>query len=139
MVSHGDEKPAFAISKIADKPSAETREMKVEKPDGSGETLQVEKSTVVTEKDVEKVRPYITQLGAMEIELTEEGGGKMAAATKDFILKRMAVIVDGQLISAPTLKTAPLGRKFIIEGLHTQEAVDKLVSDIQKAREEEKK
>jgi preprotein translocase subunit SecD len=53
------------------------------------------------------------------VTLNRAGTEKMIALTKNMRpgLDRIAILLDGEVISVPTIAAVPLGKNFIIEGL----------------------
>ncbi len=80
----------------------------------------VSNQPVVTDKQVKSASLAPTQEKTVAIALTAEGTNAMIAATTPMRpgVDRLAIIIDGKLHSAPVIRSVPLGRDFIIEGLH---------------------
>ncbi|MEK7950254.1 protein translocase subunit SecD [Luteolibacter soli] len=77
-----------------------------------------------TGKDVQNAYPESMGGGvSVGITLTSAGGDKMMNLTKDLVpgRDRIAVVLDGQVLTAPGLKQVPLGKNFQIDG---QESVE---------------
>jgi SecD/SecF fusion protein len=77
-----------------------------------------------TGKDVQHAYPESMGGGvSVGITLTNAGGDKMINLTKDLKpgYDRIAVVLDGEVITAPGLKQVPLGKSFQIDG---QESLD---------------
>jgi len=77
-----------------------------------------------TGKDVQHAYPESMGGGvSVGITLTNAGGDKMINLTKDLVpgRDRIAVVLDGEVITAPGLKQVPLGKSFQIDG---QESLD---------------
>jgi len=70
-------------------------------------------------KDIALAVPSQQQADAVSITLNSEGADKMIALTKDMTPSRdrIAIVLDGEVISAPSVRSVPLGKDFIIEGL----------------------
>ena len=79
----------------------------------------VEDKAIVTEADVKLAMESGTQEHSVDISLTDEGGGKMAAATGAMRpgIDRIAILIRGKVKSAPVVQSVPLGKNFIISGL----------------------
>lgn len=105
------------ISRVVEA-GAENAERMVLKTEESEEVLWISKERVVTKEDVKLAYPKPKQKGVIVIRLTEEGAEKVFAETSKMrIMKdRLAVIVDGKLVSAPVIMAA-LGSRFEIGGL----------------------
>ena len=72
-----------------------------------------------TGKDVQHAYPESMGGGvSVGITLTNAGGDKMINLTKDLVpgRDRIAVVLDGEVITAPGLKEVPLGKRFQIDG-----------------------
>ena len=56
----------------------------------------------------------------------------MIALTKDMRpgVDRIAIVLDGEVISAPVVNQVPLGKHFIIEGLHEPGEVQSLANSL---------
>lgn len=69
--------------------------------------------------DIANATPSPQQNDAVAITLNGEGEDKMIALTKDMRpgVDRIAIVLDGEVISAPVVNQVPLGKQFIIEGL----------------------
>lgn len=78
----------------------------------------VSNKTIVSEKDVETADASVSQVKAIDVKLTEKGTAAMIAATTPMrpAVDRMAIIIDGQLHSAPVVQSVPLGSSFVING-----------------------
>ncbi|WP_193211967.1 protein translocase subunit SecD [Luteolibacter marinus] len=111
-IDSGDEprKPGFGVFKH----SYEDREGNTRT-----EFLLLNNRVALTGKDV--ATAYPETMGAshnVAITLTSAGGDKMINLTKDMApgRDRIAVVLDGEVITAPTVQSVPLGKRFQIEG-----------------------
>lgn len=93
--------------------------------------------TVITGSDVKTASVQSGQnqtTGAteysVELDLTEEGTKKFADATSENIGKQIAIIYDGETISAPTVQDAITGGQAFITGNFTYEEAENLASTI---------
>jgi SecD/SecF fusion protein len=70
-------------------------------------------------KDIAMANPSQQQADAVDIALNNAGTDKMIALTKHMRpqVDRIAIVLDGEVISAPVVNQVPLGKQFIIEGL----------------------
>lgn len=109
---------------------------------GYGDILWVSKTVVIDQNDVQATRVATsTPLtgnhppGAPEIDVTftPEGRKRFAEVTRHSIDKRLAIIIDGQVVSAPVIKTEIPGGKSIISGNFTQSEVVELCNKINRA------
>lgn len=88
------------------------------------EFLLLNQRIALTGKDVATAYPQT--MGASHsvgITLTSTGGDKMINLTKDMTPQRdrIAVVLDGEVITAPSVNSVPLGRNFQIEGQSSNE------------------
>ncbi len=69
--------------------------------------------------DIANAVPSQMQPDAVDIVLNDEGTDKMIALTKDMRAgtDRIAIVLDGEVISAPVVQDTPLGKRFNINGL----------------------
>ena len=107
----------FRVSHVLSKQTGNTVKMTITN-NGVKENLFVSKSAVVTSKDVLKTYTEVHEGGGITLKLTKAGGDKMFAATGKMKLgvDRMAIIIDGKIISAPVVQ-ARLNRYILISGL----------------------
>lgn len=66
----------------------------------------------------------------VELVLTDEGASKFATATTENVGKRIYIVYDGQVISAPVVQTAITGGTAQITGMANHEEADRLASSI---------
>lgn len=80
--------------------------------------------------DIANATPSPQQADAVAITLNGEGTDKMIALTKDMRpgVDRIAIVLDGEVISAPVVNQVPLGKQFIVEGLHEPGEVQSLAN-----------
>jgi preprotein translocase subunit SecD len=103
--------------------------------------LWVSKTVVIDERDLQATRVATsTQLtsnvpGAPEIDVTftPEGRKRFAEVTRHSIDKRLAIIVDSQVVSAPVIKTEIPGGKAVISGDFSQSEAVELSNKINRA------
>ena len=81
-------------------------------------------------KDIALATPSPQQADAVSITLNSDGEDKMIALTKDMNAgDRIAIVLDGEVISAPGLKEhGPLGKQFQIDGLSEPGEVQNLAN-----------
>ena len=78
----------------------------------------------LTGKDVQQAWPEsMAGSHSVGINLTNAGTDKMIALTKDLVPDQdhIAVVLDGEVLTAPVLKSVPLGKRFQIEGQESYE------------------
>ena len=83
-------------------------------------------------KDIALATPSPQQADAVSITLNGDGEDKMIELTKDMNAgDRIAIVLDGEVISAPGLKEhGPLGKQFQIDGLHEAGEVQGLANSL---------
>ncbi len=82
--------------------------------------------------DIANATPSPQQNDAVSITLNSDGTDKMIALTKDMRpgVDRIAIVLDGEVISAPLVNQVPLGKDFIIEGLSEPGEVQSLANSL---------
>ena len=82
--------------------------------------------------DIALATPSQQQQDAVEITLNGPGTDKMIALTKNMRpqVDRIAIVLDGEVISAPVVNAVPLGKQFIIEGLRDPGEPQKLANSL---------
>lgn len=82
--------------------------------------------------DIAYATPSQQQQDAVDITLNGAGTDKMIALTKDMRPKvdRIAIVLGGDVISAPVVNQVPLGKQFIIEGLRDPGEPQKLANSL---------
>ncbi|MCU0778274.1 MAG: protein translocase subunit SecD [Akkermansiaceae bacterium] len=80
--------------------------------------------------DIANAVPSPQQADAVAITLNGAGTDKMIALTKNMRPQqdRIAIVLDGEVISAPVVNQVPLGKQFIIEGLREPGEVQSLAN-----------
>ncbi|MDP3850320.1 MAG: protein translocase subunit SecD [Luteolibacter sp.] len=82
--------------------------------------------------DIANAVPSPQQADAVSITLNGDGTDKMIALTKNMRPQqdRIAIVLDGEVISAPVVNQVPLGKQFIIEGLREPGEVQSLANSL---------
>tara|TARA_B110000003_G_scaffold123226_1_gene125633 strand:- start:1631 stop:4042 length:2412 start_codon:yes stop_codon:yes gene_type:complete len=85
--------------------------------------ILLSRKTIVGGDKVDLARPG-DGLGVINVMLSKEGGRRLTNTTETMTIgsDRMAVVLDGEVLIAPTVN-ATLGRNFIVEGLDGREEV----------------
>jgi SecD/SecF fusion protein len=80
--------------------------------------------------DIAVAYPSQQQSDAVSITLNAEGTDKMIALTENMQKgrDRIAIVLDGVVISAPTVQQVPLGKQFEVTGLHEPGEVKELAN-----------
>ena len=99
--------------------------------DGNETTTPIllNRRSAISGGDIALATPSPQQADAVFITLNKPGTDKMIAFTKDMARgkDRIAIVLDGIVISAPVVNFVPLGKSFIIEGLREPGEVQSLV------------
>ncbi len=108
--------------------------MKGKDADGKDYTrpILLERRAALGGSDIADAVPSPQQSDAVAITLNAEGTDKMIAFTKNMQAgqDRIAIVLDGEVISAPVVNQVPLGKQFIIEGLREPGEVQNLANSL---------
>ena len=119
----------FEARLAEDKPAPGLREAKVS---GSEESVYLHDEVIVTNSDIESARVIqgsgATQYG-VGVEFNASGAEKMRAATGNHIGKLVAILLDGEVVMAPVLRS-PIGASAVITGNFTRTQAEKIVNGI---------
>lgn len=101
---------------------------------GKGEKLIVKKAAIITEKDIQSAIP-VNNNGYIGLELTlkPEGIKRFSDALPSLYQKRMAIIIDDQLVSAPKILLKKATIKMEIEGNFSVDEAKNIALKINKA------
>ncbi len=82
--------------------------------------------------DIAIAHPSQQQNDAVDITLNGAGTDKMIALTQNMRegIDRIAIVLDGEVISAPRVNKVPLGKQFIVEGLRDPGEPQKLANSL---------
>ena len=93
--------------------------------------IYLHKESVLSNADIQEASARKTKDGfGIGITLTEAGGKKLAEITKNNIGRILGIVVDGKLVSAPTISAPITGGKAFILGNFTQEEAMRVVGGI---------
>ncbi len=100
---------------------------------GEGEeksVVFVEDKGFLTEADVAVATPSLQNEDGVDVTLSAQGTEKMIAATTPMRpgIDRIAIMVDGNVLSAPIVQSVPLGKNFVISGLNGEEEPARLAA-----------
>ena len=89
----------------------------------------LEKRRVITGRDLKTARPTTDQIGqpAVNFFLTSEGGKKFGDTTGDNVGRLLAIVLDGNVVSAPRINSR-IGDQGVIEGQFSFQEVQDLVT-----------
>jgi preprotein translocase subunit SecD len=116
--------------KLAEESSAPgLREAKVL---GSDRSIYLHEETIVTNTDIAQARIIEgggpSQFG-VGVVFNAAGAQKMRAATEKHVGRPVAILVDGQVVVAPLIRT-PIGASAVVNGNYTRAQADRIVGGI---------
>jgi hypothetical protein len=105
------------LSEVADEASDSTEQITFSR-EGANHVIIVKKALIIGDADVNLAVPNYGLDNDFYVELTDDGAKKIKEATAKMNhgQDRLAIIVEGRLVSAPVVQS-PLGGSFIISGL----------------------
>ena len=93
-------------------------------------SLHVLPTPIISDPDIESAEVSLEQPNTVNITLSEAGGVKFKNGIKDMLGKQIAIVVNGNVVSAPVLQAVEFGSKLQIAGTlsdrETQSLVEKL-------------
>jgi preprotein translocase subunit SecD len=127
-------KPApFQVQLVADEPGENTESMTNNASGAGGETLHLQKAPLLDYTAISSATLTRNQSsGAPEIslEFSEDGKELFAAITKENLNKRLAIVLDGHLYSAPVIRSEISDGKAQITGSFTEDEARDLIAKI---------
>jgi hypothetical protein len=117
----------FEVRLAEQNPGPDLKEAKVA---GTNSSIYLHNEVVVTNADIARaeVIPHESQ-SWIGVTLTPAGAQKMHSVTEKNIGKRMAILIDGEVISAPVVMDA-IAETAVINGNITKEEAEKIVAGI---------
>jgi hypothetical protein len=115
----------FEVRLAEDQPAAGLEAARVAK---SSRVVYLHREVIVTNADIARstVVPGATPSQFwIDVRLTAAGAQKMRQATTNHIGKPVAIIIDGDVVSAPTVKS-PIGGSAVISGDYTRADADRI-------------
>jgi hypothetical protein len=120
----------FEVRLAEDRPAPGLREAKVS---GSDRSVYLHDEVIVTNSDIAVAR-VVPGHGPSEysigVEFNASGAEKMRAATANHIGKLVAILLDGQVVMAPVLRT-PIGASARITGNFKRTQAQRIVNGIE--------
>ncbi len=133
----------FQMRLVVDTPSGDSEPMtlvtKIGKNNANTNVLNVQKAVLLDQTTLASVKVDTDRFGQPQIAITftKDGENRFAEVTRQSVGKRLAIIIDGQLCSAPVINMPISGGKATISGSFSQqEAKDlaKRISDVLKKK-----
>jgi len=115
---------------VEDKESPDTVPMKMM---GKDDTLHVSKQVLLNALDVESAkatRERHTGFASILLNFTRDGWKKFAEITEKNVGRRLAIVVNGQLVSAPVIRSRVAGGGAVITGGFTMMEARELANAI---------
>ncbi len=132
--------PVFAMRLVQKGPSAAAERMTYATTNQTtgrirSETLYVQKTVLLDQTAVESATVVTNRLGGLEIDLafTDSGRKRFANVTRQNVGRRLAIIVDGQILSAPIIQSKITNGKASIVGAFTDQEAHTLARKIDEA------
>jgi preprotein translocase subunit SecD len=127
--------PLFQIRLVAVTPSATSEPMVMILKSGDQtitNTLNVEKAVLMDQAALKSARVSKNSFGSpiINVAFTKKGAEQFATVTEQNLHQRLAIVLDGHLISAPTIQTRIPGGKAEISGSFSQEEATDLANRI---------
>ena len=122
----------FQVQLVQDKPGENTEPM----TNPGGEALQVQKTPLLDYTAISSATVTTNMSSGVpqiDIEFSQVGRELFAAITKENINKRLAIVLDGQVVSAPVIRSEISEGKAQITGSFTEEEARKLAAKINEA------
>jgi RNA polymerase sigma factor (sigma-70 family) len=126
----------FQLQLVLDHPGDDTESITNNFGSNRGETLHVQKTPLLDYSAVSSAT--VTRDGpsgapGISVEFSEVGKELFAAITRENLNKRLAIVLDGQVYSAPVIRSEIPGGKAHISGVFTEEEATKLAAKINEA------
>ena len=119
----------FEVRLAEETPTLGLREVRL--PDG-GRTIYLHPQPVVTNSDIAQARVVEGDGGSapgIGITFTADGAAKMLRATREHLNRPMAILLDGEVAMAPTVRS-PMSTSATISGSFTRTEVERIVNGI---------
>lgn len=126
----------FQLQLVLDKPGDDTELMTNNASGAGSDTLHVQKTPLLDYTAVSSAtvtRDASSGAPTINVEFSEEGKELFAAITKENLNKRLAIVLDGQVYSAPVIRSEITGGKAQITGSFTEQEAAELAAKINEA------
>lgn len=98
----------------------------------SGRAIYLDQDVVLTNRDVAASRVVTLPSGfGVEVQFTDGGAAKLQSATAGNLGRLLAIIVDGKVLAAPTVRS-PVAQIGVVSGQFTREEAERLAEGIRK-------
>jgi len=125
----------FQLQLVLDEPGDNTEVMTNGVAGVDGASFNVEKTPLMDHTAISSATVTTNASGApqIEIEFSQTGRDQFARITKENINKRLAIVLDGKLYSAPVIRSEISGGKAQISGSFSEDEARELASKINEA------
>jgi SecD/SecF fusion protein len=133
-----DKAGLFEIRQVFEKPSGDTVEMELAQKGDKKETLNVSKTALMDGsaiRSVSLVEDPIAGGPVIEIAFSNKGAQQFFEITAEHVGKRLAILLEGKVQTAPVVATRIPGGKAQIAGAFTKEEAGEMVRRINRALE----
>ena len=123
----------FQVRLVLDAPAAGSEQMTFQGIDGTASTFNVQKMPLLDLMDVESAsvtEENGTGQPMVKVTLTPAGSKRLQEASKANIHRRVAVVIDGKILSAPVIQAELTGPNLPITGSYSAELAKELVGKI---------
>ena len=119
---------------VKDNASSSTVSLKLEE-NGLESIIHLDTLAICTKEDfkdvkVEIIPSTLAEMPVISIKLSEEGGKKFAEATEKSVSKKIAIVHNGNIISAPYVNEPIYGGELQISGKFTLEEAEKIKNEL---------
>ncbi|MEO6848754.1 MAG: hypothetical protein ABI443_13500 [Chthoniobacterales bacterium] len=121
----------FILSRAEDQSTPDTQEMEL-RFGRTTEKIFVNKDALLTNAQVAKASVLDGDPARLRIQLTEEGAKKFEEITKMSLNKRLAIQINGVLVSAPTVRSVVTGGVLEIAGNMDSDTAEKIAAALNK-------
>jgi hypothetical protein len=123
----------FQVQLVLDEPGDDSETLTNFNSNGVGEVLHVKKTALMDQQAIHSANVTTssdTGTPQIEIEMTPAGREQFAQITQDNLNHRLAIMLNGQVYSAPVIRTPITGGKAVISGSFTEEEAKALAARI---------
>jgi preprotein translocase subunit SecD len=121
--------PAVQFLAVVAEPTSASKEVEFNWRDEI-QSLHVLPTPIISDPDIESAEVSLDQPNTVNIILSEAGGVKFKNGIKDMIGKQIAIVVNGNVVSAPVLQAVEFGRKLQIAGILSDQESQSLVEKL---------
>ena len=127
--------PMIQFRLVVDNPTADSEPMTEVQPDNSRiqpDVLNVQKAVLLDSSDLKNAKAGVDSLQhpIIEIKFTDDGAKRFADVTGKNVGRRLAIVIDGKLYSAPRINAAITGGEAQITGRFTKAEAENLAARI---------